>query len=70
MIISLFLPFSSHNDDVKCLVPPKFTPLPSSTAVGIEDESMVISLLATGNPANIQYTWSKEGSPLEEHGEY
>lgn len=50
------------------LDPPKFTPPPSSTAVGIEDEQMVISLVANGNPTSIQYTWTKEGSPLEEHG--
>lgn len=48
--------------------PPKFAPLPSSKAVGVEDESMVISLLASGNPTNIQYTWTKEGAPFEDHG--
>jgi hypothetical protein len=50
-------------------VPPKFTPPPSSTAVGIEEESLVIGLVASGNPTNIQYTWTKEGQPLEDHGE-
>ncbi|CRK97555.1 CLUMA_CG010940, isoform A [Clunio marinus] len=53
--------------ELQVLFPPKFTPPPSSTAVGIEEESLVISLIATGNPSNIQYTWTKEGSPLEDH---
>ncbi|XP_070491537.1 nephrin isoform X2 [Chironomus tepperi] len=53
--------------ELQVLFPPKFTPPPSATVVGIEDESLIINLMANGNPMNIQYTWTKEGSPLEDH---
>lgn len=44
--------------------PPKFKPPPSSTAVGVESESLVVTLVAEGNPAAIQYTWTKDGLPI------
>lgn len=62
--------FSDRNPIYNLLstVAPKFTPPPSSTVVGIEDESLIISLTANGNPTNIEYTWTKEGSPLKDYG--
>lgn len=44
--------------------PPKFKPPPSSTAVGVESESLVVAMVANGNPAMIQYTWTKDGQPI------
>lgn len=46
------------------LDPPKFKPPPSSTAVGVEGESLVVPLVADGNPVSIQYTWTKDGLPI------
>lgn len=31
---------------------------------GIEDEPLIITLKADGNPSNIQYTWTKDGLPI------
>lgn len=65
--IKSFLFFFFPSFSLNILVSPKFTPPPSATVVGIEDESLIINLMANGNPTNIQYTWTKEGSPLD-HG--
>ncbi|XP_046865422.1 nephrin isoform X1 [Drosophila willistoni] len=43
---------------------PKFVPPPSSTAVGVEGESLQVSLQANGNPAAIAYTWTKDGMSI------
>lgn len=51
--------------------PPKFKPPPSSTAVGVEGESLVVPLVADGNPVSIQYTWTKDGLPITaKNGEF
>lgn len=44
--------------------PPKFKPPPSSTAVGVEGESLVVAMVADGNPNSIQYTWTKDSLPI------
>lgn len=38
--------------------------MPEETQIGVEGDSMVVTLSARGNPTNIAYTWSKEGIPL------
>ncbi|XP_030388023.1 nephrin, partial [Scaptodrosophila lebanonensis] len=43
---------------------PKFVPPPSSTAVGVEGESLQVSLQANGNPMTVAYTWTKDGVPI------
>jgi nephron len=43
---------------------PEFTPPPSSTAVGVEGESLNVAMKATGNPMSIAYTWTKDGRPI------
>lgn len=35
-------------------------PPPSSTVVGVEGESLVVTLQANANPMSIIYTWSKD----------
>lgn len=54
---------SSHLSD-----PPKFSPPPSSTAVGVEGESLTVAMVATGNPMSIAYTWTKDGLPILSSG--
>lgn len=44
--------------------PPKFKPPPSSKAVGVEGENLIVPLVAEGNPISIQYTWTKDGLPI------
>lgn len=39
-------------------------PPPSSTAVGVEGESLLVALQANANPISITYTWSKDGQTL------
>ncbi|XP_054737167.1 nephrin isoform X3 [Anastrepha obliqua] len=46
------------------LYPPLFLPPPSSTAVGVEGESLQVTLSATANPMSILYTWTKDGLPV------
>lgn len=36
----------------------------SELTIGIENEPLVISLEAEGNPPNIAYTWTKDGLPI------
>ncbi|KAM7342978.1 nephrin adhesion molecule sticks and stones isoform 2-T3 [Cochliomyia hominivorax] len=43
---------------------PKFVPPPSSTAVGVEGESLLVALQANANPMSITYTWSKDGQTI------
>lgn len=38
------------------------------TISGIEDEPLIINLKAEGNPANIAYTWTKDGLPVTQAG--
>jgi hypothetical protein len=40
---------------------PIFSDLPMEQQTGIEGQPLVLSLLATGNPSNIVYTWTKDG---------
>ncbi|XP_075165766.1 nephrin adhesion molecule sticks and stones isoform X1 [Haematobia irritans] len=49
---------------------PKFVPPPSSTAVGVEGESLLVALQANANPMSITYTWTKDGQllPSNENG--
>ncbi|XP_054089208.1 nephrin isoform X2 [Zeugodacus cucurbitae] len=46
------------------LYPPVFLPPPSSTAVGVEGESLQVSLSATANPMTVSYSWTKDGLPV------
>lgn len=48
--------------------PPKFTPPPSSTVVGVEGEPLQVAMKATGNPQSIAYTWTKDGLPISTGG--
>ncbi|XP_059224437.1 nephrin isoform X1 [Stomoxys calcitrans] len=47
---------------------PKFVPPPSSTAVGVEGESLLVALQANANPMSITYTWTKDGQSLPSNG--
>ncbi|XP_073844761.1 nephrin adhesion molecule sticks and stones isoform X4 [Musca autumnalis] len=47
---------------------PKFVPPPSSTAVGVEGESLLVALQANANPMSITYTWTKDGQALPGNG--
>lgn len=38
------------------------------SVVGIENEPLIISLKADGNPQNIAYTWTKDGLPIMQTG--
>lgn len=44
--------------------PPKFVPAPSSTVVGVEGEPLQVPMVANANPAEITYTWTKDGQTL------
>ncbi|XP_067629154.1 nephrin isoform X1 [Eurosta solidaginis] len=44
--------------------PPIFHPPPSSTAVGVEGESLQVSISAAANPMSIVYSWTKDGLPV------
>ncbi|XP_065093879.1 nephrin isoform X2 [Ochlerotatus camptorhynchus] len=50
--------------NLQVLYPPKFSPPPSSTAVGVEGESLTVAMVANGNPMSIAYTWTKDGLPI------
>lgn len=39
-------------------------PPPSSTAVGLEGESLLVALQANANPMSITYTWSRDGQTI------
>ncbi|XP_055619098.1 nephrin isoform X2 [Toxorhynchites rutilus septentrionalis] len=54
--------------NLQVLYPPKFSPPPSSTAVGVEGESLTVAMVATGNPMSIAYTWTKDGQPILSSG--
>lgn len=41
-----------------------FLPPPSSTAVGVEGESLQVSLSAKANPITVLYSWTKDGLPV------
>ncbi|KAJ8969698.1 hypothetical protein NQ317_004131 [Molorchus minor] len=47
---------------------PTFDPNYEETITGIENEPLIISLKADGNPANIAYTWTKDGLPITQAG--
>ncbi|XP_020815041.1 nephrin [Drosophila serrata] len=49
---------------------PKFVPPPSSTAVGVEGESLQVSLQTRANPTNVVYKWTKDGTPIPQDGEH
>nr|XP_017027882.1 nephrin isoform X3 [Drosophila kikkawai] len=49
---------------------PKFVPPPSSTAVGVEGESLAVSLQTRANPTNVEYKWTKDGTPIPQDGEH
>ncbi|KAH8304304.1 hypothetical protein KR059_006149 [Drosophila kikkawai] len=49
---------------------PKFVPPPSSTAVGVEGESLAVSLQTRANPTNVEYKWIKDGTPIPQDGEH
>lgn len=38
------------------------------TVTGIENEPLIITLKADGNPSNIAYTWTKDGLPIAQAG--
>ncbi|XP_059607886.1 nephrin isoform X3 [Phlebotomus argentipes] len=49
---------------LQVLYAPIFNPPPSNTVVGVEGEPLQVSLVATGNPQSIAYTWTKDGVPI------
>ncbi|EDV59472.1 nephrin isoform X1 [Drosophila erecta] len=49
---------------------PKFVPPPSSTAVGVEGESLQVSLQTRANPTPVIYKWTKDGSTIPQDGEH
>ena len=46
---------------LEVLYKPTFSDIPSDEQTGIEGQSLVLALQATGNPSNIAYTWTKDG---------
>ncbi|XP_076242839.1 sticks and stones [Calliopsis andreniformis] len=46
------------------LYKPIFSPLDPHELIGMEGEPFMISVLATGNPNDIKYTWTRDGLPL------
>ncbi|XP_056630856.1 nephrin isoform X1 [Diorhabda sublineata] len=49
---------------LQVLYKPVFDPNNEVTVTGIENEPLIIYLKADGNPANIAYTWTKDGLPI------
>nr|XP_036669808.1 nephrin isoform X2 [Drosophila suzukii] len=49
---------------------PKFVPPPSSTAVGVEGESLQVSLQTQANPTPVAYKWTKDGVTIPQDGEH
>ncbi|XP_017106061.2 nephrin isoform X7 [Drosophila bipectinata] len=49
---------------------PKFVPPPSSTAVGVEGESLQVSLQTRANPTTVTYKWTKDGIAIPQDGEH
>ncbi|XP_017066089.1 nephrin isoform X1 [Drosophila eugracilis] len=49
---------------------PKFVPPPSSTAVGVEGESLQVSLQTRANPTSVAYKWTKDGAIIPQDGEH
>ncbi|XP_034650892.1 nephrin isoform X2 [Drosophila subobscura] len=49
---------------------PKFVPPPSSTAVGVEGESLQVALQTKANPTAVEYKWTKDGSTIPQGGEH
>ncbi|XP_034122580.1 nephrin isoform X1 [Drosophila guanche] len=49
---------------------PKFVPPPSSTAVGVEGESLQVALQTKANPTTVEYKWTKDGSTIPQGGEH
>ncbi|XP_016957415.1 nephrin isoform X1 [Drosophila biarmipes] len=49
---------------------PKFVPPPSSTAVGVEGESLQVSLQTQANPTPVTYKWTKDGATIPQDGEH
>lgn len=47
---------------------PVFDPTNEESLVGIENEPLIISLKAEGNPQAITYTWTKDGLPIMQTG--
>lgn len=43
---------------------PVFDKMNEEEVTGIEDEPLIISLKADGNPSSITYTWTKDGLPV------
>lgn len=41
-----------------------FDPTNEDLVTGIENEPLIISLKADGNPTSITYTWTKDGLPI------
>ncbi|KMY92349.1 nephrin isoform X3 [Drosophila simulans] len=49
---------------------PKFVPPPSSTAVGVEGESLQVSLQTRANPTPVTYKWTKDGTTIPQDGDH
>ncbi|XP_032571138.1 nephrin isoform X2 [Drosophila sechellia] len=49
---------------------PKFVPPPSSTAVGVEGESLQVSLQTRANPTPVTYKWTKDGTTTPQDGDH
>uniref|UniRef100_A0A182J0Y8 Ig-like domain-containing protein n=1 Tax=Anopheles atroparvus TaxID=41427 RepID=A0A182J0Y8_ANOAO len=51
-----------------CQNEPQFTPPAATSVTGVEGEPLTVALVATGNPASIAYTWTKDGQPIIQSG--
>ncbi|KAL3284555.1 hypothetical protein HHI36_018712 [Cryptolaemus montrouzieri] len=49
---------------LQVLYKPKFEKDNEEEVVGVENDPLIISLRAEGNPQNIAYTWTKDGLPI------
>lgn len=44
--------------------PPVFEPIQPEVTIGVENEPLMITVKADGNPGSISYTWTKDGLPI------
>lgn len=61
--MQIVLLFNNCKTILFCTDKPVFEQMAELT-IGIENEPLVISLKADGNPPNIAYTWIKDGLPI------
>ncbi|XP_058123350.1 nephrin-like [Anopheles ziemanni] len=54
--------------NLQVLYEPQFLPPAATNVTGVEGEALTVALVATGNPAAIAYTWTRDGLPITQSG--